>query len=109
MSKQKQFFVFVLMFIYPFVTMCIRDWAGEGSKPTISSPLTVPFIHSMKLCVWDSFLPHTISVKYYINLQIILKIGWAAINLPPAGGTVSGVREGRPAITLHNISVHTIH
>ena len=25
------------IFIYPFVTWCIRDWAGEGSKPIISS------------------------------------------------------------------------
>ena len=77
--------------------MCFRDWTG--SKPTI---------HSYEPIFVELFsVVHTQSVILYTNLQTILKIGWATINLPPAGETPSGVREGRPAITLH-ISVHTI-
>ena len=101
------FFFFFYQFIYPFVTQCIWDWAGEGSKPTIS-PFTVTFIHSMKLfVVTNMYFQTKTNINITYEIQKCFTSGWAAIKLPPAGGTASGVREGRPASLTHNISRHT--
>ena len=40
--------------------------------------------------------------------QNVYTSGWAAIKLPPAEGTASGVREGRQASFTQNISGQTI-
>ena len=65
-------------------------------------------MHSMKLfAVANMYFQTKTNTNITYERQKCFASGWAAIKLPPAGGTASGVREGRPASLTHNISRHT--